>query len=257
MSTPVSIEAPVAARIRTDSEQERDLQRRMQDMIDLQNQQQHMSEHGSLGTQEEFKHTGLTTISSHQQRSLSLSKHTAAGAKSMAGGSEEEPLVDKDSSTPYNSVRNDMNDSTPLNQHGVGKGTLYFSNNYQSTFSDCNGVESPYNTYLPKPALPEGGRGSDLLQQSPISVPHYELQQPQLNSSLGYDTGYGSIAHPAQQEHEWYYGNPDYLDGITTQSRTSQDRSFLSSFCCILQPLLNILNMQLPKRLPAASSGTA
>ena len=243
MATPVSIEAPVASRIRTDSEQERDLQRRMQDMIDLQNQQQHISERRSLGIQEESKQPGPTTISPRQQKSLSVSKLIETDSKTIANGSEEEPLVAKDSNTPYNSVRNDLSDSTPLNQQGVGKGTLYFSNTYQSTFSGHNGPESPYNTYLPKPPLP-GGKGGELLQQSPSVGPPSAQQPQQLNPNLGYDTGYGSVGHPAQQEHEWYYGNPDYRDSMATRSRASQDRSFIANFCCILQPLINVLSMQ-------------
>ena len=248
MSTPVSVEAPAASRIRSDSEQERDLQRRMQDMIDLQNQQQHMSERGSLGLQE-FKQLGDTTsrVQQPSQNSIAVSKRTINDLNAMGGESEEEPLVAKNSTTPYNSARNDLGDSSPFNQQGVGKGTLYFSKTYQSTISGSDREESPYNSYLSKPPLP-GGRGGDTLQQSlqqsPRLGPHPPQQHHQPQANHRYDVGYGSVVPPPQQEHEWYYGNPDHHDGITTRSRPPQDVSFIAKCCCILQPLINILSMQ-------------
>jgi hypothetical protein len=278
MSTPVSIEAPVASRLRSDSEQERDLQARVQFMIDLQNEQQHLSDR--VFKPEEISSSSqparATTI--EQPPRLPPSNRTVTNLRAMStggGDSEEESsfLVSKPTATPFNSTRNNSNravvaSSLGPQQQGVGTGTLFFSNNYQSTFpasgnsnssidntsdtSNNNNYQHHHGSHAGRPPLEGSGGGQMILSNVFNSQSH-----PQQSHHVFGGGAYGSMSTPPppHQQHEFHYGNPDHHDpfdhpdgsnprGRMRTSRRSTSSFLASCFCCICQPVLDGLSLQ-------------
>jgi hypothetical protein len=274
MSTPVSIEAPVASRLRSDSEQERDLQARVQFMIDLQNEQQHLSDPGFKP--EEVSSSSQPARTTIEQPRLPPSNRTVTNLRAMSTGggeSEEESsfLVSKPTATPFNSTRNNSNRAVVAaslgpQQQGVGTGTLFFSNNYQSTFpasgnshssmdnisdtSNNNNYQQHHGSHAGRPRL-EGSGGGQMMMSNV-----FNNQSDPRQSHHVFGGGYGSVSTPPppHQQHEFHYGNPDHHDpfdhpdGSTPRGRKRTSRrstSFLAScFCCICQPVLDGLSLQ-------------
>jgi hypothetical protein len=114
MSTPVSVEPPPRAHLRTGSEQERDFREKVKTMIAFQNHEQHLAE-GDLKATDGAEPTVLNN-KQIEINNLPL----------QAMGNPKQPPT----TTPWPSERSQM--PPPSTQSGVGMGTLFFSDDYQS-----------------------------------------------------------------------------------------------------------------------------
>lgn len=112
MSTPVSVEPPPLAHLRTGSEQERDFQEKVKNMIALQYHEQHLVE-GKLR-----ENSGI------EPKALNSQQIGTSALPSQAIGSPMQQSM----TTPWPSERSHF----PLSSSGVGVGTLVFSKDIQS-----------------------------------------------------------------------------------------------------------------------------
>eukprot|EP00980_Cylindrotheca_fusiformis_P022451 scaffold9308_cov115-Cylindrotheca_fusiformis.AAC.14 len=112
MSTPVSVEPPPLAHLRTGSEQERDFQEKVKTMIALQYHEQHLAE-GNLRA-----HSGIEPRSLN---SLNVEPSDPPLQTLLP------PPVEKVMTAPWPSER----DHFPSKSSGVGMGTLFFSKDIQ------------------------------------------------------------------------------------------------------------------------------
>jgi hypothetical protein len=207
MSTPVSVEPPPRAHLRTDSEQERDLQARLQRMIKLQYEEQQLYTIESEGKMPKRSSTELMGLNA-----LDMEEN----------GAEEE--IDR-FTTPFNSTAHPhpgagLPPPSPslLAASGVGRGTLYFSSTYQSGGGHGVSGEAPVNN---NPAPP------------PPNPPEQI-----------YAGGYGAVS---DQRHDFHYGNPDYhdpYDAIDEEGHSGSRKSFCEKCCCLYRPLMNILSQE-------------
>jgi hypothetical protein len=199
MSTPVSA-SPSDSFHRTNSEQDRDLQTRVQTMIDIQNDQHQQQQ--------------ATPPEIPPERSLGLQKRTTTEAMDLQsmGASLEAPtsrVATATISAPFPSI---SHASTDPYQQGVGTGTLYFSNDYQSSFGS-NRMDSPVV-------------GENL----------------QLHTTQQFYSDYGAVPQQ-QQEHEFHYGNPDYHGDDVPKAGASQ-QSFCAKCSFLYQPLVYLLSQE-------------
>lgn len=184
MATPVSVETPPKAHLRTGSEQERDFQEKISLMINLQN---------------------------YEQQQLSRTNFTQQGGVAEKASSNASPsnLL----TTPRSSQRFNLPPATPPSRiPGVGTGTLFFSKNLK--FGNQTSPSSGY-----------GAVSAQQQQPPPLPLP----QQP-------------------QQQHDFYYGNPDYHypydDALSPSRRTKSKKSFCERICCLYRPIINHLDQE-------------
>jgi hypothetical protein len=222
MSTPVSIEPPPKAHLRTDSEQERDLQAKLQRMIHLQYQEQQLSEReGDVGGVVAQNTMGMgmpkRTIQSDHLPLMSL--------KDMVDDDDD----DDDNAMITNKIitpKNGFPSSSPA-QSGVGRGTLYFPSTYQSGALSGN---------APPQGAPQQQQHQHQQQQFEMNNPPQQIY-----------TGYGAVG-PEQHDHEFRYGNPDYHDPYDDDRKNRQssenNKSVCERMCCLYRPLVNYLNQE-------------
>ena len=234
MSTPVSVDPAPIGRLRTESEQERDLQAQVLHMIDLQYQQQKMSEqnNGFVSCEENLLHDD--NQDDPQAKRIGMAKRTTTQPMDLSAmGIVSEPPPNRGVTPPFASV---TEDNLP-NSHGIGKGTLYFSNEYQNNYRDTN--------------QPTGVAAAAMTTTTTTTTITANIRNPpprdtlQLNPVKQVMAGYGAVP---EQHHEFYYGNPDYHDPYNHSAEekdgNSAGRSLFVKFCCLIEPLINLLSLE-------------
>lgn len=270
MSTPVSVEPPPKAHLRTDSEQERDLQAKMQMLIRL----QHSANDSGAHEAAEADYYGINaaadgTLSGGGRSSGSL----VAMTKRSPGGR-----------SPFPSARESRLEGPPSRQSSdVGRGTLVFSGNllrgakYRQPGDNATGatVSPDKELYL----LQQQHQQQQNMQKhlsphlySPGAAPSMSQQQHQQSLQQTPPAGqppqqiyagYGSVQ---EQGHEYHYGNPDYDnmdgddDGVDDDdpSRPFKGRGgrggrrrggsavacCCERFCCLYRPAVQLLGQE-------------
>ena len=256
MSTPVSVDPSPLAHLRTDSEQERDLQAKIQRMITLQYVEQHHSsrEEEGLGLEEDMGLGGQGGTGDDPRGTiLGMPKRSTTewmNLNVMGSSTLLEPK--KKGTTPWPTDSNTYIEAglpPPSPQAGVGRGNLVFPSNFDhhrriGSVDDAPGITMPLNNPLLQ-APPSAAGGAAQTQSSPF--PPRQIY-----------AGYGALGDPASnpnelsmtaggdlQEHEFHYGNPDfhnpYEDDTNKSNRYRPENSICAKFCCLYVPLVNLL----------------
>ena len=173
-------------------------------MLDLQYQEQTLSQREYTDF-EQNESVDLTT-----QSTMGWGKRTATetvGLDTLAGS---EPPIQRVTAPHISAMNGDFprDIPSPPVQQGVGRGTLYFSNDYQNNYGGENSFEAnrlnpPQQVYATYGALPD-------------------------------------------QQHEFHYGNPDYHDPYDHPDGHYNDaeKSCCAKCCCLFTPLVNLLSME-------------
>ena len=135
MSTPVSVDPPPMAHLRTGSQQEREFQQKIEQMIALQYHEQNLAA-GKLKNSSGIEPLSLNTSNTSQQQRQPPripTQPTRDSTTSTTSKSNNETTK-----TPWSSQRF----PTPLSpsQSGVGTGTLLFPEGYQSGTANQNAL---------------------------------------------------------------------------------------------------------------------
>lgn len=236
MSSPVQMGFPKVGHVRTRSEQERDLQEKVQRMISLQYQQQKLA--SSDSTEDETFHGDRTNNDAEEGRGLMLSKRRNTRTNvdlTNLGDSEVKQETDR---LLQHSNEQDLK---------VGKGTLVFSDNLRGskyatggssliTDQQQDSLGTTQNRELNMQQLPPGSQ-----QQQQNFIPSALPQQLY--------SGYGSVQ---EQNHEFHYGNPDYqldepdyyYDGDNQQRRNKRTSLLARAWACLYEPIADLLSQQ-------------
>lgn len=174
-------------------------------MLDLQYQEQTLSHREYTDLEQNEGNVDLST-----QGTLGWGKRTATetvGLDTLAGS---EPPIQKVMAPRTSAVNGDFprGPPSPPVQQGVGRGTLYFSDDYQNNYRGDNSLEAN-----------------------------------RLNPAQQEYATYGALP---DQQHEFHYGNPDYHDPYDHPNGQYNDseESCCAKFCCLFQPLVNLLSME-------------
>ena len=221
-------------KIRTRSEEERDLQEQVQRMISLQYQQQKLASSG-----DEPLSGGRRNSDADETSGLMMSKRrsTRTNANLMnlgdaEGKQETDKLLQSSNRSSAMNVEQDLK---------VGKGTLVFSDNLKGSKYATGG--SSLNVDQPQDNL-----GSSQNREQ------FSTQQQQQNfipSALPQQlySGYGSVQ---DQNHEFHYGNPDYqldepdyyYDGDNQQRGNKRSSLLGRAWACVYEPIADLLSQQ-------------
>jgi hypothetical protein len=263
--------------MRSGSEQERDLQAKMQHLISLQHQeqeQQHYDEsygaassgiHGS--NRRSFtrgsKQQNLQTYGKQQQQ---LPKPQPPQQQQFRESSSSDDYVDEGFRAPHSSIRDSNNPQVPQHPY-VGKGTIVFSGKLRD-FSNKKKYGNDY-AQLQQPLhlqqSPSSSRDSLTASKPPPSTSSYPLSLPPHQQTY---SGYGSLSQqlPQQdhQHHEFHYGNPDYHDPYDKSDMHSKDLLYnkndhlvsqlghrstdrpccCQKICCLYRPFVKIIQQE-------------
>mmetsp|Transcript_870 Transcript_870/g.2008 ORF Transcript_870/g.2008 Transcript_870/m.2008 type:complete len:631 (-) Transcript_870:1243-3135(-) len=240
MATPVSIESLPRGHVRTESEQDRDLQAKVQRMISIQYHEQNISNSNSNLTTgdgadgderaigNDWKYDTSKTSNGNGSgdgvRGLTLTKrqNTQTHTDLLGLGNANDSDSNDNAKTLHPSSGDVSNDVLHSKEHPeVGKGTIVFSGTLRgSKYATSSGVDDDGDN-LEENTLPRQGdtNQQQYLQQdaprqyqqnmSPHSTTLGSQQQRLLSSQLPQQiySGYGSVQ---EQNHEFHYGNPDY-----------------------------------------------
>ena len=245
MATPVSIESPPNGHLRTGSEQERDIQAKIQHMISLQTtqyQEQQISNNdmisdgyveGENNITDDEQHLedtyndsiiGGSTMTKHQRTSTNSNLLSLGGEGDQISNNDEDIRLLHPSSNDVN-----MNIPSSIHHHpDVGKGTIVFSGSLQgSKYATGSGGSSniddstlPNKKYFQQQQQQQQQQNiHQYHQQQDMSPPQplqqYDSQAPTTAAAAAgllpqqIYAGYGSVVQE-QQNHEYHYGNPDY-----------------------------------------------
>lgn len=246
MATPVSVESP---RVRTKSEQERELQANIQRMINLQCQEQRISNPGT------GRHEASSAFDSSGDGGLALSKRQSKKTHTDLQGLANFDDGDISTKPVYNSVRGlDIGIVHSHQQEDVGKGTIDFSGMLQ---------DSEYGMGVAASNTSSIREDSD--QQGQLQQDNRNDKDPQQSTTLGSQqerliasplpqqlySGYGSVQ---DQNHEFHYGNPDhhnidgqdyYYDEYGGYPQGDESLNWCSRlFACIYQPIAQLLSQE-------------
>lgn len=199
MATPVSVEPPPMAHLRTGSEQEKDFQEKLKLMINLQYHEQQLSEEEHLIQEGRLPGKGATEIEKTDSIGMGQKMESQHG-NLMTMGTTATP-------TPWPSQRPLLPPLSP--QAGVGLGTLYFSKDLKSGFSDNQNS-------------PSSGYGAVTQQQQ---------QQQQ------HDFYYGNP--------DYHY---PYDDVLNDSPNKKSKKSLCEKICCLYTPLMNLLDQEQLRR---------
>jgi hypothetical protein len=262
MATPVSIESPPNGHLRTGSEQERDIQAKVQHMISLQCHEQQISNNDMVSngyvegesniTDEEQLQEDTYNDSSIGGLTMTKRQHTLTNNNLLALGGEADQSSSNDEDIRLlHPSSNDVNMNIPSSIHhpDVGKGTIVFSGSLQG---------SKYAT---------GSGGSNIIDDTTLPNKEYFQQQqqqydPQVPTTAAAGllpqqiyAGYGSVVQE-QQNHEYHYGNPDYnidndgyyeddIDGNRRYQRRNESSNCFVRMCsCLYRPIVNLLGQE-------------
>jgi hypothetical protein len=265
-ATPVSIDSPPPARMRTDSEQDRDLQAKMQHLIAFQYKEQDQ--------QDPF---GTPTYNSNDRKSFSWLRQQ--NLQTLANRESSGDLIAEVTRAPHSSTR-DSYHSQVVPQPDVGKGTIVFSGNFRNTSVDSSSspeTKEHYLQYQQQQLKKLQQHLSPHIQQntprvSTSKIPMAQSATPQSQSIFPLPqqiyAGYGSVedstTQPQQQQrHEFHYGNPDYHDPYekkssdeyeetdseghfrgTSRRRRQKDPSCCERICCLYRPIVNLFRQE-------------
>lgn len=247
MSTPVSVDPSPLSHMRTDSEQERDLQAKIQKMITLQYVEQHHSsrEEEGLGLEDDV------ALVLHEQQQQQVEDDTdprgtigmipkRTNTEWMNLNVMGSMMIEPKNKAPWPTDGQYMDGLPPPSpQSGVGRGNLIFSSTFDhhrriGSVDDSPGINMPLNNPLPAAS-----------QQPPTSFPPRQIY-----------AGYGALGDPAGnpnelsmtagdlQEHEFHYGNPDFHNPYENDQKPQRYRpedSICGKICCLYVPLVNLL----------------
>lgn len=270
MATPVSVDSPQTHRHkRTDSEQERNLQAKVQRMMSLQYQEQRLSnprvdltgdvDHGRLA--------GVSGVRSIDGSDAGGSGSTLSKRKNMKtnndllglGGLEVERIGEKALHPSTSDV--DKYGQSSKEHLDVGRGTMVFSvdlrgSKYAVGGSSDGNIEN-ISTSQKGTAQQRQSANNDLVgehYEQQIAPPSTTLGTQQQQNLLSYPSpqqiysGYGSIY---EQNHEFHYGNPDYkndddyYDGDEDDPRGMKHRTTLAQmWACMYQPVTYVLSQE-------------
>ena len=258
MATPVSIDSPTSRHVRTRSEQERDLQEKVQRMISLQYQQQKISNSDSS---DDNDHGGKGDTGEGRGLMMSKRRNTRTNANLLDLGGETEGKHDEADKLLHPSSGDiNVNIESPDQYQGVGKGTIVFSDSLRGSKYATGGStdvvdqqRQQQQQYLPKGNL--GANQQYKQQMSPHSTTLGSQQQQNFMSSAlpqQIYSGYGSVQ---DQNHEFHYGNPDYQidepdyyyddDQQRNHQRGKKSRSLIGrAFACLYDPIASLLSQE-------------
>ena len=256
MSTPLSVDSPPITHARTDSEQKRDLQEKIQRMITLQH-------HSTLESSNEDDDEGLNGVifsreSDDRSRGL-LTKSAVTEMENFRSlGGNPEAMAEKStnqSSVPRSSENQPLGDRLPPHSphSGIGWGTLVFP----STFNHMHRVGSADGSVQSVLSVPMVGLGQSQVPPPPPPLPPSRGAFPPRQIYTGYGSLGTAASHPhgddLQQfqaetadhhQHEFHYGNPDFNNPYDGDTKTRQHRSegsICAQLCCLYSPLTNLL----------------
>ena len=271
MATPVSTDSPQTRTYkRTGSEQERELQAKVQHMISLQYQQQRLSNPSSDFTDNDGYGAiaGASGIHSSDGGGArgggsTLSKRQTMKTNSNLldlGGAEDERAGEK----LLHPSTGDVNKDVPSSKDhlDVGKGTIYFSGDLRGSKyavgGGGGGVENS-NTSSEGNAQQQQVASNHRCEQykNQLSPHSTTLGSQQQQNLLSYPPpqqiypDYGSIP---EQNHEFHYGNPDYqhdddedyyYDGNGRGTRGGKSSSIFARMCaCWYRPIARVLSQE-------------
>ncbi|CAJ1964052.1 unnamed protein product [Cylindrotheca closterium] len=241
MSTPVSIEPPPTAHLRTGSQQEREFQQKIEQMIVMQYHEQSLAEgklkvasdiepinsntKGTAASQQQHQHQQQQQ--QQQQQSLPPlppQEQLPATITELAtsGDSSDNSIVGAStSSTPWPSAQRSNTLTSHPSQAGVGTGTLLFPEDYQSAGA---AITAGYG------AIPQPPPQAQLPQAQPQKFD--ELEQMQQH----------------HQQHDFHYGNPDYNHREDDDDNDSNKKSWCEKCCCLCTPFLELLRQEQLRR---------
>jgi len=270
MASPVSIDSPPYRHKRTESEQERDLQAKVQHMISLQYQQQKLSnsnsdltgddDQGTIADDHDYgKDKSDTGYVGGRGSTLSKRQNTRTYTNLLGLGDVE----DNDTGAkPLHPSSGDVNMDIPSSNRNldVGQGTILFSENLKnSKYAIGSGsiVEDSQikgNTrqqqYLQHDSLKDTQQNYEENMPPHSTTLESQQQQNLLSTPLPEQiySGYGSIQ---DLQHEFYYGNPDnhnideedyYYDD--DRRRGERSNIFSRMFDCWYRPIAYILSQE-------------
>eukprot|EP00534_Pseudo-nitzschia_fraudulenta_P012889 CAMPEP_0201218930 /NCGR_PEP_ID=MMETSP0851-20130426/190824_1 /ASSEMBLY_ACC=CAM_ASM_000631 /TAXON_ID=183588 /ORGANISM="Pseudo-nitzschia fraudulenta, Strain WWA7" /LENGTH=600 /DNA_ID=CAMNT_0047508619 /DNA_START=201 /DNA_END=2000 /DNA_ORIENTATION=+ len=264
MATPVSTDSPPDGHVRTESEQQQDLQAKVQRMISLQYQQQKLSNPDSMFL--------LLVLEADHAAGLSLADPDSLNNKSGGGGLAKRrntrtninlqrlgDVEDNDAGGKalHPSSENNASSVPPSKKlPDVGKGTIVFSGSLRgSKYALGGGVENVEDdTASPAKFLPNVQQQHQQQMSPPSTTLGSQQHQNLLSSPLPQQlyADYGSVQ---EQNHEFHYGNPDYQnideadyyydeEGGRYQ-RSAEGSNVCSRACvCLFRPITNILSQE-------------
>mmetsp|Transcript_14111 Transcript_14111/g.34195 ORF Transcript_14111/g.34195 Transcript_14111/m.34195 type:complete len:526 (-) Transcript_14111:119-1696(-) len=228
MSTPVSVEPPPKAHLRTGSQQEREFQQKIEQMIAMQYHEQNLAIgklKGSSGLEPMVGNSMMMNMKSatsqpplplppqQQQPQKAASKQFNRGSTGGSTGSNSVGANSNNTGTPWPS----RTSTNIASETGVGTGTLLFSEEYQQSGTNPSIIAPPgYGAIIPE---------QEHLQQ------HLEQQQLLLHQ---------------QQQHDFHYGNPDY--DREDEDDDGNKVSWCERCCCLCTPLLQLLRQEQLRR---------
>ncbi|KAG7368954.1 VIT family protein [Nitzschia inconspicua] len=271
-ATPVSIDSPpTSAHIRSGSEQERDLQAKMQHLISLQyqEQEQHYYDNGTPSSAMALDRKSFSRGSKQQN----LQSFGQKDKQQQQSSSISEDYTDEDGYAPHSSSRDNVN-AQSIRQPDVGKGTIVFSGKLRE-FSGSNG-SSPTKEYLQQqqeqlqklqqhlsPHIQQSSSGTSRGKLHPKPPPPPSSRSSSANPPHQIYAGYGSLPQQPQnhQHHEFHYGNPDYHDPYdksqspakdllynenddTDRHDPSQEPCCCEQICCLYRPIVDLLGQE-------------
>lgn len=254
------------AHLRTDSEQQRDFQAKIQRMVSLQHEEQNQSQSGFEDGEEDGDFGGAAAEEKDPRGTIGgLPKRTTTEMMSLntlGNAGDPGPFFDSSRSGagqslkapwPSESVLEGLPPPSP--QQGIGRGTMFFSSNYNpnhrrmSSGDQLQGMISIPTTTSQQPPPPPQQQHQ---QQQPQEQPF-----PPRQIYAGYGALGTTALHPhgdlplqedqgAQlQEHEFHYGNPDfqnpYGENPERKQRYRPEDSICAKFCCLYAPIANLL----------------
>ncbi len=222
--------------LRSDSEQERDLQAKIQRMITLQYVEQHHSSREEEGLGVDDDNDDVVDIGDDGEQgfgdpreTIGMPKRTTTELMNLntMGAVKIEPQ--KKSSWPSEPQYMDGL-PPPSPQPGVGRGNMVFSSNFDHRRRVGSlDEQAAQNPQPPQPFPPRqiyAGYGA--LETAAGSTNPHEL----------------SVPSQELQEHEFHYGNPDFHNPYEDDKKPTPSRpedSICAKICCLYVPLANLL----------------
>ena len=255
MSTPLSVDSPPITHSRTDSEQKRDLQEKIQHMITLQH-------HSTMESSNEDEDGALDGVMFSQELSY------RSGGPAMSSVTEMENLSSLRGNAEMKTEKSTIKSSSawssqnqplgerlpPYSPHsGIGWGTLVFP----STFDHMRRVSSADGSVQSVLSVPMVGYGQPQVPPPPPPLPPSRGPFPPRQIYAGYGS-LGTAASHLQggdlqqlqaetadlQQHEFHYGNPEFhdpYDGDTKAKHHHSEASICHKICCLYAPMTNLL----------------
>jgi len=267
MATPVSVESPTNGHLRTGSEQEDDLQAKVQHMIRLQYEEQKISKSGIPG--ESFE-GGSDITDEHQEDTYNASIAEMATEKRQSSMTinnlqplqKEKEHSNNTDTRPLHPSSDDVNMNIPhSNQHhDIGKGTIVFADAlWGSKYANVSGGNIDDNASHSKEYFQQQEEEKQSIHQNHEQKQlshHLQKYEPQGPTTVGLlpqqiYAGYGSVQ---EQNHEFHYGNPDYHidndgyyeDNIDGNRRYQRGESYcwVRMCSCLYQPIISLLSQE-------------